>query len=443
MQDLLTAKRIAVVGLGQSGLATVRFLLSKGIKPVLMDTRKQPAGLEQIAAEKVDGIYLGELDANRLAQMELIIVSPGLSVKHPALRFAKLQGAKVIGDVELFACYNTKPVVAITGSNGKSTVTKLTEAMLQHSGIQALAAGNIGLPVLDALAKTETEVYVLELSSFQLETMASLQLVAAANLNVSADHLDRYQDLADYAAAKQRIYQHSALAVYNADDALTIPAVATQVLALSLTDNSSGFGIVQHQGQDYLLVAGEPLLPVTEMSLFGKHNQFNALAAAALALAAGASRQAIASTLRSFRGLAHRCDLVAERHGVRWVNDSKGTNIGATLAALAGLRSSVAGKLILIAGGDAKGADLTELQPALQRDVQQLITLGQDGPAIAALLPDSIQVKTIQQAVKTAASLAQPGDMVLLSPACASLDMFKSYADRGEQFAAAVRELKP
>ncbi|MDD4865408.1 MAG: UDP-N-acetylmuramoyl-L-alanine--D-glutamate ligase [Alishewanella agri] len=443
MQDLLTAKRIAVVGLGQSGLATVRFLLSKGIKPVLMDTRKQPAGLEQIAAEKVDGIYLGELDANRLAQMELIIVSPGLSVKHPALRFAKLQGAKVIGDVELFACYNTKPVVAITGSNGKSTVTKLTEAMLQHSGIQALAAGNIGLPVLDALAKTGTEVYVLELSSFQLETTANLQLVAAANLNVSADHLDRYRDLADYAAAKQRIFQHSALAVYNADDALTVPTTATQALALSLTDNSSGYGIVQHQGQDYLLVAGEPLLPVAEMSLFGKHNQFNALAAAALALAAGASRQAIASTLRSFRGLAHRCELVAERQGVRWVNDSKGTNIGATLAALAGLRSSVAGKLILIAGGDAKGADLTELQPALQRDVQQLITLGQDGPAIAALLPHSIQVKTMQQAVKTAAALAQPGDMVLLSPACASLDMFQSYADRGEQFAAAVRELKP
>jgi len=185
------------------------------------------------------------------------------------------------------------------------------------------------------------------------------------------------------------------------------------------------------------------LLPVSELSLFGKHNQFNALAAAALALAAGASREAIATTLKTFRGLAHRCELVLERNGVRWVNDSKGTNIGATLAALAGLRSSVKGKLILIAGGDAKGADLTELQPALQRDVQQLITLGQDGPALAALLPDSIQVKTLQQAVKTAASLAKPGDMVLLSPACASLDMFKSYADRGEQFAAAVRELKP
>lgn len=443
MPDVLTAKRIAVVGLGQSGLATVRFLLSKGLKPVLMDTRKQPAGLEQIAPEKVDGIYLGELDANRLAQMELIIVSPGLSVKHPALRFARLQGATVLGDVELFACFNTKPVVAITGSNGKSTVTRLTEAMLQQSGIKALAAGNIGLPVLDALAEPSAEVYVLELSSFQLETTASLQLVAAANLNVSADHLDRYNDLADYAAAKQRIYQHSALAVYNAEDNLTLPATSGPRLGLSLQDTGSGYGIVQHQQQEYLLVAGAPLLPVSELSLFGKHNQFNALAAAALALAAGASREAIATTLRTFRGLAHRCELVLERNGVRWVNDSKGTNIGATLAALAGLRSSVKGKLILIAGGDAKGADLTELQPALQRDVQQLITLGQDGPALAALLPDSIQVKTLQQAVRTAASLAKPGDMVLLSPACASLDMFKSYADRGEQFAAAVRELKP
>lgn len=443
MQDLLTAKRIAVVGLGQSGLATVRFLLSKGIKPVLMDTRKQPAGLEQIAAEKVDGIYLGELDANRLAQMELIIVSPGLSVKHPALRFAKLQGARIIGDVELFACYNTKPAVAVTGSNGKSTVTKLTEAMLQQSGINALAAGNIGLPVLDALSKGDTEVYVLELSSFQLETTEHLQLVAAANLNVSADHLDRYLDLADYAAAKQRIYQHSALAVYNAADSLTLPTSSGPRLGLSLQDNTSGYGIVQYQQQDYLLVAGAPLLPLSELSLFGKHNQFNALAAAALALAAGASREAIATTLKTFRGLAHRCELVLERQGVRWVNDSKGTNIGATLAALAGLRSSVEGKLILIAGGDAKGADLTELQPALLRDVQHLITLGQDGPAIAALMPNSTQVKTLQQAVKAAAELAKAGDMVLLSPACASLDMFKSYADRGEQFAAAVRELKP
>ncbi|WP_445426090.1 UDP-N-acetylmuramoyl-L-alanine--D-glutamate ligase [Alishewanella sp. HL-SH06] len=442
MQSILTAKRIAVVGLGLSGLATVRFLLAQGIKPVLMDTRKQPAGLEQIPVEKVDGIYLGELDANRLAQMELIIVSPGLSVKHPALRFARLQGAKIIGDVELFAHFNHKPVLAITGSNGKSTVTMLTTAMLQQSGIKAVAAGNIGLPVLEAINHSDAEVFVLELSSFQLETTDSLAVVASVNLNISADHLDRYNTIAEYAAAKQRIHRHSQLAIYNADDRMTQPAQSQASLALSLKPNTSGYGIVQHQQAPWLLVEGEPLLPVAEMSLFGEHNQFNALAAAALALAAGASRAALAATLRTFSGLAHRCELVTELNGVRWVNDSKGTNIGATLAALAGLRPGIQGKLILIAGGDAKGADVQELQTVLQQDVQHLITLGQDGPAIAALKADSVQVKTLQQAVSAAATLAKAGDMVLLSPACASLDMFKSYADRGEQFAKAVKELK-
>mgnify|MGYP005838889523 CR=1 FL=1 len=441
MQTKLTAKRIAVVGLGLSGLATVRFLLSKGVKPVLMDTRKQPAGLEQISPEKVDGIYLGELDANRLAQMELIIVSPGLSIKHPALRFARLQGVEIIGDVELFARYNTKPVVAVTGSNGKSTVTMLTEAMLKQSGLAAVAAGNIGLPVLDAISQEDTEVFVLELSSFQLDTTSNLHTLASANLNVSADHLDRYLDMAEYASAKKRIFHHTALAIYNANDALTRPERHQPALALSLDIAENGYGIADWQQQPWLWVAGEPLLPIADMLLCGEHNHFNALAAAALALAAGASRAAIASALRSFKGLSHRCELVMYRNGIRWVNDSKATNIGATLAALAGLRSSVAGNLILIAGGDAKGADVQELQPALARDVQQLITLGQDGPAIAALKPDSKTVKSIQQAVRVAAELARPGDMVLLSPACASLDMFKSYADRGEQFAKAVKEL--
>lgn len=442
MQNILTAKRIAVVGLGLSGLATVRFLLSQGIKPVVMDTRKQPAGLEQINPDKVDGIYLGELDANRLAQMELIIVSPGISIKHPALRFASLQGAEVIGDIEIFARFNTLPVVAVTGSNGKSTVTMLTEAMLKQSGIAALAAGNIGLPVLDAIMQPDVAVFVLELSSFQLDTTEHLATLASANLNISADHLDRYNDLAEYAASKQRIYRHSQLAIYNADDALTFPPSSQPSLALSLTASDSGYGVIEYQQQPWLQVAGEALLPLAEMSLFGEHNQFNALAAAALALRAGASREAIAATLRTFKGLAHRCELVANHNGVCWINDSKATNIGATLAALAGLRRGVSGKLILIAGGDAKGADVAELQPALTTDVDQVITLGQDGPAIAALTPNSIQVKTLQQAVYTAAKLAVAGDMVLLSPACASLDMFKSYADRGEQFANAVRELK-
>jgi len=433
----LAKKRIAVVGLGLSGLATVRFLLRHGVKPVLMDSRSKPAGLEQIAADKVDGIYLGELDANRLAKMDMIILSPGLAPTHPAIRFAVAQGAELIGDVELFARVNTKPVVAITGSNGKSTVTMLVEAMLKRSGVKAVAAGNIGLPVLDALQQEDTDVFVLELSSFQLDTTHSLRSVASTILNVSADHLDRYQTMAAYRASKQQVYQHTQLAVYNLDDTATIPEQAERALGISAADPD--YGVAMHQGQRWLVVDSKPLMPVADMTLFGAHNEFNALVAASLALAAGASRDGIVQALKQFESLPHRCILVADKNGVRWVNDSKATNIGATLAAIAGLRRGVSGKLILIAGGDAKGADVTELKPVLDRDVQQLITLGQDGPAIAALKPHSIQVKTLQQAVATAAKIAVAGDMVLLSPACASLDMFSSYVERGDQFTAAVK----
>ena len=433
----LAKKRIAVVGLGLSGLATVRFLLSQGVKPVLMDSRSKPAGLEQFATDKVDGIYLGEFDANRLAQMDIIVLSPGLSPAQPAIRFAVAQGAELIGDVELFARYNAKPVIAITGSNGKSTVTKLVEAMLQHSGINALAAGNIGLPVLDALRQQDCSVYVLELSSFQLDTTYSLHSVASCILNVSADHLDRYHTMSAYSASKQRVYQHTGLAVFNLDDSATLPQQAEHSLGIKLAD--ADYGICEYQGEAWLKVAAQPLMPVSQMSLFGAHNQFNALVACALALAAGATSQGLISALSTFQSLPHRCILVANHQGVRWINDSKATNIGATLAAIAGLKPGISGKLVLIAGGDAKGADVTELQPVLDSDVGTLITLGQDGPAIAALKQGAIQVKTLQDAVKVAAKLAKAGDMVLLSPACASLDMFKSYADRGDQFAAAVK----
>lgn len=436
MTQSLAKKRIAVVGLGLSGLATVRFLLNLGIKPVLMDSRSKPAGIESIAADKVDGIYLGELDANRLAKMDMIILSPGLSPTHPAIRFAVAQGAELLGDVELFARFNTKPVVAITGSNGKSTVTKLVEAMLVCSGVKALAAGNIGLPVLDAINQSDVDVFVLELSSFQLDTTSSLHSVASTILNVSADHLDRYHTMAAYAASKQRVYQHTQLAVFNLDDSATLPEGSAS-LGINLADPA--YGIAQHQGKRWLMLDAEPLLAVSNMTLFGAHNEFNALVAGTLALAAGANRAGIVKALTTFAALPHRCTLVADKNNVRWVNDSKATNIGATLAAIAGLRPGITGKLILIAGGDAKGADVTELKPVLDAEVQQLITLGQDGPAIAALKSGTLQVKTLQDAVKAAAKLAQPGDMVLLSPACASLDMFKSYTDRGDQFAAAVK----
>ena len=442
MTKLFQGKRVAVIGLGVTGLATVRFLLKHGVKPVLMDTRLKVAGLDAIAAEKVDGIYLGELDANRLARMDVLLVSPGLDTSHPALRFATAQGAQLMGDVELFALCNEKPVVAVTGSNGKSTVTTLTEFMLNCSGIPALAAGNIGLAVLDALERSDAKVYVLELSSFQLETTHSLKLRAAANLNVTEDHLDRHGTMAAYAAAKQRIYLHTDLAVFNAEDSLTRPlGCAAPQIGLNLQQPQDGYGLVQHQGESWLLVDGEPLLPVRQMSMVGRHNQFNALASCALALAVGCSREALVQALQTYQPLPHRCTLVANHQGIRWVNDSKATNVGATLAAIAGLRADVPGKLILIAGGDGKGVDFTELAHVLKQQVDQVITLGRDGPAIAALVPGAIQVADLTAAVKQAAAIAKAGDMVLLSPACASLDMFKNYEERGRLFAEAVMQV--
>ena len=442
MTKLFQGNRVAVLGLGLSGLATVRFLLKQGIKPTLMDTRLKVAGLDAVASDKVDGIYLGELDANRLARMDIVVVSPGLDLAHPAIRFAQAQGSRFIGDVELFALCNQRPVLGITGSNGKSTVTTLVTYMLQQSGIKALAAGNIGLPVLDALAETDTQVYVLELSSFQLETTFSLQLVAACHLNVTEDHLDRHGNLAAYALAKQRIYQHTAIAIYNAADDLTKPVTAiTQQIPISLTEGS--FTLVQKDGESWLQVAGQPLLSVAQMSLVGRHNQFNALAAAALALTAGATIDGIAAALRTYPALPHRCTLVANQQGVRWINDSKATNVGATLAAIAGLRPEVTGKLILIAGGDGKGADFSELAQVLRQQVDLVITLGKDGPAIAALVPGALQVADLTAAVKAAAAQATAGDLVLLSPACASLDMFKNYEERGRLFAEAVLKVLP
>ncbi|MEE2000857.1 UDP-N-acetylmuramoyl-L-alanine--D-glutamate ligase [Alkalimonas sp. MEB108] len=443
---MLTAwqqKRIAVVGLGLSGQATVRFLLQQGIRPVLMDSRRKVSGLDSLPLDKTDGLYLGELDANRLAQMDVLLVSPGLDLRHSAIRFAMAQGVEVIGDIELFARCTSKPVIAITGSNGKSTVTRMVEAILQHSGIKAVAAGNIGLPALDAIQDTATEVFVLELSSFQLDTTKSLRSVASTILNISADHLDRYGSMQAYCQSKQGVYQGSQIAFYNRADRHTLPQRKLDQqhsLGLEAPEESDGYGIVERAGTNYLVLAGTELMPVSQLSLLGRHNQYNALTAAALSLVAGADFASIRHVLSQFQGLDHRCQLVHQHNEVRWVNDSKATNIGATLAALDGLRPVISGQLILLAGGDGKGQDMTELTPGLQQ-VEQLITFGQDGAAIAALKANSYQVKDLSEAVRKAAELARPGDLVLLSPACASLDMFSNYQQRGELFAKAAKEV--
>ncbi len=430
---------VAVVGLGVSGLATARFLLAQGITPLLLDTRTPPASWAAATDLHACPHQFGPLDSQQLAACKQLIVGPGLALAEPALQAALAAGVEVIGDIELFARAVKAPVVAITGSNGKSTVTTLLGEMAQAAGIKVAIGGNLGTPAL-ALLDDSVELYVLELSSFQLETTHSLQLAAATILNLSEDHLDRYSDMNAYAAAKQRIYAHTQLAVVNRAEAGTAPlSVVAACTSFGLDDVATGYGVTQLDGAPWLCAQGQPLLAVSELGIVGNHNVANALAALALGDAVAIPRPAVAQALRSFSGLEHRCQQVAVVNGVRYLNDSKATNVGATLAALAGLAG--AGRLILIAGGDGKGQDFSPLAPELNQ-LAELILLGRDAELLAAQrqLP-SHYVASIEAAVALAASLAQAGDLVLLSPACASLDMFRSYAERGQRFAAAARGL--
>ncbi|ALS99658.1 UDP-N-acetylmuramoyl-L-alanine--D-glutamate ligase [Lacimicrobium alkaliphilum] len=437
MQRVLENKQVAVVGLGLTGHACVRFLCARGAGVMAFDSRSE---LNTQLPEKVE-VHLGAFDASLLCRAQLIILSPGVSLAEPAIQQALKAGIEVIGDVELFARFNQRPVLGITGSNGKSTVTELTAAMLEASGIRAVCGGNIGTPVLELLEQ-DYDIAVLELSSFQLETLDSLPMLAATVLNISPDHLDRYADLQAYRQAKLRIYKNAALQVVNRDDPLTLPesgsGAEVSQLSFGLSEAREGFGYQVHS--QLITRDGEALLNFEQCQLVGQHNLLNIQAAAALAFAAGASEEGIRSAVQNFKGLPHRCEKVREHRGVVWINDSKGTNIGATEAAIAGLRPQVKGQLLLIAGGDGKGADFNQLQPALQA-VDKLICLGKDAEQIATMKPGALRVASMQAAVAAADSLTQAGDMVLLSPACASLDMFDNYQHRGQVFAQAVEAL--
>lgn len=429
--------KVAVIGLGLTGGACVSFLLARGIAPGLFDTRQHcdTSAVEALMPEA--DIHLGALSAGQLAEYQLLLVSPGVAISTPAIAEARERGALIWGDIELFAHFAKAPVVAITGSNGKTTVTTLVGQMAESAGRRVAVGGNIGVPALELL-DDNVELYVLELSSFQLETTHSLAPRASTILNLCDDHLDRYDGMAGYAAAKQRIYRDAELCVVNRDDPLTLAPKG----AASISFGRQRPGSDQQWGiADGALWRGiRRIIGVDELGLIGRHNQLNALAALALGQAAGLPMAAMLATLRRFTGLPHRCQQVAERNGVRWLNDSKATNVGATLAALDGL-TDFPGRVLLIAGGDAKGADLTPLQPVLAERITRLIVLGQDGAALAALVDDAIAVDSIEAAVVAAAGEAAPGDMVLLSPACASIDMFPNYMIRGERFAAAVAAL--
>jgi len=433
-----------VVGLGKTGASCVRWLAKRGLPVQATDSRRTPPGLASLGefAGRLD-LRLGGFDLSLLDGASRLLISPGVSLAEPIAVQARARGIEILGDIELFAREARAPVLAVTGTNGKSTVTSLVAHMAQAAGRRVLAGGNLGEPALDLLERPTPDLYVLELSSFQLETTSSLTLRAAVVLNVTADHLDRYPSIEAYAAAKERILAHAATLVLNADDPLVAAMQvrhAAPVLRFSLQRADVDFGLVVADGSSYLARRGEPLLDVSRLKISGAHNAANALAALALGEAAGLPDDAMLAALESFPGLPHRSAWVADRDGVRYVDDSKGTNVGATIAAVAGTSRP----LIVIAGGEGKGQDFTPLAAAFRGRVRRAVLIGKDAAAIGRVLAGVCAVDhagTMQEAVAAAARAALPGDLVLLSPACASLDMFRDYAHRGDVFAAAVRAL--
>jgi UDP-N-acetylmuramoylalanine--D-glutamate ligase len=431
-----------VLGLGRTGLSVARYLHRKGLRVRVADTRPEPPGLAELGRTLPEAeVRTGPFDAALLDDVAQVVISPGLSLREPVAMTAAARGLPVVGDIELFAREAKAPVAAITGTNGKSTVTALLAAAANAALCRALAGGNLGEPALDLLGQPVPQLYVLELSSFQLETTCSLATATATVLNVSADHMDRYDSLAAYAAAKARIYTGCEVAVVNADDPLVrdMPQAGQRVISYSLEDPEADYSLGRDP-EPVLACRGEPLLPVAELRLQGLHNVANALAVLAMGEALELPRAPMLEALATFPGLPHRAQWVADVAGVRYVDDSKGTNVGATVAAVAGL----GGPLVLIAGGDGKGQDFTPLREAFRSKVRHVVLIGRDGPALAVVLAGICSTEPavdMPAAVRAARAAAHPGDTVLLSPACASLDMFRDYAHRGDEFAAAVRSL--
>jgi UDP-N-acetylmuramoylalanine--D-glutamate ligase len=443
----LAGRRVLVLGLGDTGLSVARWVERQGGRARVADSRAEPPRARDYAGELVTGPFRDAL----LEGVDLLCISPGLSLGEGVVQSALARSIPVVGDIELFAWHvrtdAAARVLAVTGTNGKTTVTALTGHLLRASGIDCGVAGNIGPAALEALARRAAPpaAWVLELSSYQLETTWSLEPDAAAMLNLSEDHLDRYAGIADYGAAKARIFQGSGVQVLNRDDPRSL-AMAREgrpvvTFGLDAPPAPQDFGVANGELHEGPL----PLLPVAELGIHGAHNVANALAACALARSLGVSRESLAAGLRTFMGLPHRLQLIAERGGVAWYDDSKGTNVGATVAALRGLGRPA----LLIAGGDGKGQDFAPLAPAVAAQARRVLLIGRDAPLIeralgAAGVSAAVPVErcaTLEEAVASAARHARPGDAVLLSPACASFDMFRDYRHRGDVFAAAVRAL--
>ncbi|MBN6069377.1 UDP-N-acetylmuramoyl-L-alanine--D-glutamate ligase [Aggregatibacter actinomycetemcomitans] len=422
-------KKVTVIGLGKTGLSCVDFLRAKQADVRVIDTRQHPAGAEQL--DKAIPLHTGGLNQQWLLESDLIVISPGLAVKTPEIQTALQAGVEVVGDIELFCREADKPIVAITGSNGKSTVTTLVAEMAKAAGLRVGMGGNIGIPAL-SLLNQQHDLYVLELSSFQLETTYSLKAVAATVLNVTEDHMNRYVDLQDYRHAKLNIYNHCQTAVINAEDALTLPTTQRPQKQVSFGEKHADYWLKTENNKTYLMAYDEAVLACDEMKLTGRHNCMNALAAIALAQAAGINLTGIRTALCAFGGLEHRFQVAHIADGVRWINDSKATNVGSTVAALTGLQ--VAGKLHLLLGGDGKGADFSELARLINQPHIYCYCFGRDGKQLAALSSQSQLFDTMEHAIAAIRPQLQAGDMVLLSPACASLDQFSCFEARGDEF---------
>lgn len=445
-------KSVLVLGLGETGLSMVRWLSMQHASLRVADSRNIPPGLGEVSQYvPAEQIFCGNFTDALFEGIELVAISPGVPLRDPAVARAVARGVEMVGDIELFAQSlpeNNRPrILAITGSNGKTTVTSIMEHLCKAAGKDAVAAGNISPAVLDVVLErgvNQPEVWVLELSSFQLETTCSLHADAATVLNISEDHLDRYTDIEEYSAAKSRILSGCSVQVLNRDDARSMNMARAEcrtiTFGLNLPSNEIDFGIERVGREIWLMQGAQRLLKANELQIAGLHNVANALAALALGRAIDFSMPVLLDALRSFKGLPHRVERVAMIDGVTYYDDSKGTNVGATVAALEGLGC----KSVLIAGGEGKGQDFTPLNSAVTKHARAVVLIGRDAPLIAKVLGSGVLVvyaKDMRDAVRQAAHLAEKGDAVLLSPACASFDMFRNYEHRAEVFVQEVQQL--
>ena len=448
----LKNKKVLVLGLGETGLSALRWLRAQDAVLSVADTREAAPGLDVVKAEMPEvQVHLGAFDVDVLKAADLIVSSPGIALSEPALQASIHAGVQVVGDVELFAQYrdSNAKVIAITGANGKTTVTALVGEMCKAAGLNTIVAGNIGLPVLDALSMKVPDVYVLELSSFQLETTSSLVVDAATMLNLTEDHMDRYADLPSYAAAKARIFYNAKQQILNRDDAwsMVMARPKLSVRSFGLGADTNDFGLANEGNETWLCEGAYQLINAADLHIKGAHNAANALAALALCRAIGLEYAPLLNALYNFKGLPHRVEWVANIDDVDYFDDSKGTNVGATCAALSGLTNENSPqKVVLIAGGDGKGQDFAPLRAPVAENARAVVLIGRDAPLIENVLLETnipmYHAADMPEAVAIAKRVAQVGDAVLLSPACASFDMFKNYVHRAEVFIDAVKSLE-